>query len=799
MFLLLPVVVLSLFCGQTTFAETSAAQQPPANVLLLSHSTAGQLPLAAHTTFYDPGVQAPELADVIQTPETHWRTPAQKTASLVLHPRHAIWYRISLYNDQPETQTLLLRDSSPVTDTMSSYLCLEPNNVHSCRKNLKHAHNKNLQVVQLLPQQSATLFVEATGFHSSIFTLSLQTKSVFTAWQYKQRIYFGLLDGILCGLAIYSILLAIHTKQKTYWAYYVFSSCLVATFFIHQDFFYTFSGILPNTWLTNLSILTPLADSASLACFLGFYIFKDKITSQALTALKLYTATILSVGAAFLLQAPTMFLFPIYIVTTMAAFAYFFYIFLSKKIFLELEPILLATGIALPFYNFSATLLAALGIIHPHENGLVLTQSIEALSALLLASAIVLSIKQLQTESEQQYRAAAQANITSDAHNRLLSHLNHELRTPLNGILGASEILMHKSHIPKDRRVFSMIYHTALPLKYLIEDIVNIKAITKNQTFLQYSRFDLHSLLQECMDVFLLTAHDKKIRLYFQMDNNVTSDITADANRLRQILINLLGNACKFTSNGIVGLHVTQQPMPITNEHLYCFEVIDNGSGVSAADEGALFQFFESRNSTANPKGTGIGLSVVRELSHLMGGSCGYRKNPIAGSTFWFNIRVTTHHNTTRKTHSAFEGLNILLADEDIDLVNSVHEKISDAAKTLITANTEQQVLDAIAYTKDCAEHVNKTQIDIALIHSTLASSGAISAVLASGIPLLVYQDYDELTSSEQSIEARKGYEIIHRKPSIETFSLNVAEAILRKNHLIHKHAQKLTRRIKQY
>ncbi|MEZ5435765.1 MAG: 7TM-DISM domain-containing protein [Pseudomonadales bacterium] len=141
-------------------------------MLLLSHSTAGQLPLAAHTTFYDPGVQAPELADVIQTPETHWRTPAQKTASLVLHPRHAIWYRISLYNDQPETQTLLLRDSSPVTDTMSSYLCLEPNNVHSCRKNLKHAHNKNLQVVQLLPQQSATLFVEATGFHSSIFTLA---------------------------------------------------------------------------------------------------------------------------------------------------------------------------------------------------------------------------------------------------------------------------------------------------------------------------------------------------------------------------------------------------------------------------------------------------------------------------------------------------------------------------------------------------------------------------------------------------------------------------------------------------
>jgi len=784
LFVLLSIALLS---GQTVFAGDLDN-----NVLLLSSGNAGQFSVTSHTRFYDPGLQNPNLENVVQLPDTHWSTLDQRSASMVLHPRHAIWYRIAIRNDGSETQTLILRDSNPLTDTMSSYLCLQPNNAHACKKNSSLPYNKNLQTLSLAPEQSATLLIEAAGFHSFFFSLSLQTPSAFTSQQYRQRIYFSLLDGILCGLALYSLLIAIHTKQKAYFAYYIFGSSLTATFFIHQDFFRTFIGIFPNTWLTNLSVIMPLLDGAALAFFIGYYLYVDNIAKPALLALRLYISAVIVVGVGFLLQVPTILLVPIYVVTTLLALSYFFFLCLIERHQPRLGIGLLCIGTMLPFFNFLTTLLASLGVIHIAENFLVMVQSIEAASTSLFASAILLSIKHLQENNEVQARIAAKASITGDVHNQLLSHLNHELRTPLNGILGAAEILMHKSHHPKDRRVFRMIYHTALPLKHLIEDMVNIKSITKNQKALQNTRFDLHNLLQECMDIFLLTAHEKKIRLYFQINNNVTSDITADTNRLRQILINLIGNACKFTNGGIVGLHVSQEAGSTTNEHLYHFEVIDSGQGINEADEKKLFEIFETGHSGINPKGTGVGLSIVRELSHMMGGSCGYRKNAAAGSTFWFSVKVTTHHNILRKTHGAFAGLNILLADKDTDLMDSIYEKISDAVNTLIAANSEQQIISALEEIDGHSKYTGEKSIDIALIHNALAEEHIINAILSAGIPLLVYEDYDEITSNAKAIESKKGYEVITRKPSVETFSLNIAEAIIRKDNVIHKYSEKM-------
>ena len=787
-------VLINTTLSQSVFAESAAAQQNTPKALQLSSVTAGQLFPKPFTTFYDPGAQNPTISDIVQMPDQQWAALSTRTASIVLHPRHEVWYRIPIHNNLSEDQVLYLRDNSPVTDDVSSYLCLRENDVRSCTKNTDLTHNKNIQQIDLAAGQSATLIIKSKGFHSFIYTLSIQTPTAFSAQQYKTRIWFGILNGILSGLGIYALLIAVYTKQKSYLFYYIFTFFLVATFFFHQDFFRIFSGIAPKTLLTNFSIILPLFDSASLACFLAYFTFNETPPTRVKTTLKIYLAALCYVAIAFTLNAPTVFLFPIYGMATLAVFIYFFYLYLTHNKISTTNKLLLLFGVALPFYNFSSTMLAAIGLVNAPNSFLLTSQSLETLSLFLLSVVTLLSIKQLQLENIEHARAASQANITSDAHNQLLSHLNHELRTPLNGILGAAEILMHKSHLPKDRRVFSMIYHTALPLKYLIEDIVNIKSITKNQSALQNTRLDLHSLLQECVDIFLLTAHDKKIRLYFQIDNNVTSDITTDINRLRQILINLLGNACKFTSDGIVGLHVSQESTPAANQHLYCFEVIDSGIGVKEEDEKKLFTFFESMNPEVNPKGTGVGLSVVRELSQMMGGHCGYRKNPSGGSTFWFSIKVTTHHNTTRKTHRAFDGLNLLLADKDTYLVNSIYEKISDAVNTLITTNTEQQIIDALRETTPNENNHGTTVIDAALIYSELANEKTINAILTTGIPLFVYKDYDEITSSEEIMGNEKGYEVILRKPSVETFSLNIAEAILRKNSIIHKVSPKVDR-----
>ncbi len=326
------------------------------NVLLLSSGNEGKLSLAPHTTFYDPGLQNPDLADVVQIPNTYWKTLDQQLASMALHPRHAIWYRASIKNDSSETQTLILRDSSPLTDTMSSYLCLEPNNAHACKKNSQRSYSKNLQTLSLAPKQSAILLIESKGFHSFVFSLSLQTPSAFTSQQYSERIYFGLLDGILCGLALYSLLIALRTRQKVYFAYYVYGSLLTASFFIHQDFFYAFFGALQNKCLTNLSVIMPMLSGASLAYFIGYHIFSEKIYKKPMLYIKVYISIICLVAIAFLLEIPTIFLIPIYGITTLLALSYFFYLCLSESRHHPLSITLFSLGILLPFSNFWSSL-----------------------------------------------------------------------------------------------------------------------------------------------------------------------------------------------------------------------------------------------------------------------------------------------------------------------------------------------------------------------------------------------------------------------------------------------------------
>jgi CheY-like chemotaxis protein len=393
-------------------------------------------------------------------------------------------------------------------------------------------------------------------------------------------------------------------------------------------------------------------------------------------------------------------------------------------------------------------------------------------------------VKHLENEHRRQSESAVEANIISEAHNRLLAHLNHELRTPLNGIIGAAEILVHKSH-PRDRHIFSMICHTALPLKHLIDEMVNIKSVTENRKDLQNIRFDLQSLLQECMDVFLPIANEKNIRLFFTVEHDIANDVTGDPNRLRQILLNLIGNACKFTADGEVGLHVQKQSTLSGGKCLYRFEVTDSGMGISKADEQKLFRVFETGNSVSNPKGTGLGLSIVRELSELLGGSCGYDNNETAGSKFWFSAALEPHQKIYRKTHKAFENLTILIADESPSICKKISYQIAGTAKKIITANSSKEIQLAL----------ESENFDAAIIHNKILNTELEKQIPSSKTFFITYTDQNELLSSKTTSHINHEESII-RKTSTEAFSLQIAECIIKKSNILYKNLSEINKKI---
>lgn len=719
--------------------------------------------------FYDPGLQAPSLADIEKLDEKKWRSTKEISPKLILSLRQTVWFRFFIDNNSMELQQLALANNSTLSDKTTIYICTSNKN-ESCERN-----ETKKAFLNIPPESSRTILIEITGLNSASPSLSLKSINSFNQQQYTQKLYSGIINGVILGLTLYTFLLAIKTGQAVHYSYCFLGTCNLLTALVHQEVFSSYFQIINNELEAKLSLLMPLIVSLGIVQFIRKFLDtrkNHKFIDNCLMAFILLYAVI---AIAFLLEAPLVILLPIFIVSSCIATALFFYLCVAQKKQPGISAVFLAAGISLPVLSAIITIAAAMGLISNEISYMQTTQTFDAIEMMLFSLAVLSSVKHMENEHIRQSAIALEAQTISEAHNKLLAHLNHELRTPLNGILGAAEILVHKSH-PRDRHIFSMICHTALPLKHLIDEMVNISAVTENKKLLKNIRFDLQNLLQECMDVFLPTAHEKHIRLFFAVEHDIANDVTGDPNRLRQILLNLIGNSCKFTTNGEVGLYVRKESALSENKVLYCFEVTDSGMGISQADEQRLFGIFETNNSTVNPKGTGLGLSIVRELSELLGGSCGYANNPKSGSKFWFTATLEPHQKIHRKTHKAFENLSILIADESTAICEQLLQHVSCTANSIKTTNSMEEIYLEIESRKH----------DLAIIHQTLLDESTIKLLIDSNIFYIPYYDKNEIQQKKcETTHDTNDY--IVRKISTEAFSLQIADFIIKKSNLIYK------------
>jgi signal transduction histidine kinase/CheY-like chemotaxis protein len=752
------------------------------NTLMLADEDTQNIPLGNFLEFYDPSFQKPDINTITQLDDEKWRSIKEISPTLILSFRQALWFRLFIDNNNKSLHTLVLNNKNPVSDNMSVYTCIAER-YPDCEKIMQDEINPGVTYISIYPETKNIIYIEIIGFHSAFPAIALQSLDYFKQQQYDSKLYSGIVDGIILGLTLYVFLLAIKTRQPMHYSYCLLGTCNLLTILLHQNLFSSHILFINNEWKTNLSLVIPLLATSSLAQFIRDFIETKKHHPSIDNFLYAYIIFNIFIASAFLMGTSMAIVLPTFIVASSVTSALMFYLCIINKKHLRSSMIVLAVGISMPILSGFLVLLMALGMA-AFETGYMNTmQTFDVIEMMMFSLAMLSSVKHLENEHRRQAESAVEANIISEAHNRLLAHLNHELRTPLNGIIGAAEILVHKSH-PRDRHIFSMICHTALPLKHLIDEMVNIKSVTENRKDLQNIRFDLQSLLQECMDVFLPIANEKHIRLFFTVEHDIANDVTGDPNRLRQILLNLIGNACKFTADGEVGLHVKKQSTLSGGKCLYRFEVTDSGMGISKADEQKLFRVFETGNSASNPKGAGLGLSIVRELSELLGGSCGYGNNETVGSKFWFSATLEPHQQIFRKTHKAFENLNVLIADESQSICSQISHQIASITRKIITANSSKAIQLAL----------ESENFDVAIIHHKILSNELAKNTLSSKTFFIIYADQNELLSSEKTSHINHEDSII-RKTSTEAFSLQIAECIIKKSNILYKNISKSTKK----
>ncbi len=622
-----------------------------------------------------------------------------------------VWLKLSIWNPEKTDIELMLELNNAPLEEIDFFYQTKDTTIKKIttgtRFPFKQRPVRNSTYVfpiKIPADSQQTFYLRIDSVEALAIPLSIRTTEEHVYQAKLTQLALGLVLGILVSMTLYNLFLFVAFRDSTYLYYVLY---VISSLFFHMAVY----GVGYQFWPEAIAFNIRLRDvSASMA--ITSLLFFVRVFFQAsnhyprfnrlLIAVTMFSAipifTTLAIGPNLTNQIiPVSVLLCIITIIGLTAVRYK-QGYKPARFFLLSWIILSLSAITFPIVNF--------GLI---EYNILIQWSFQigtSLQAIFLSFALADRINLLRAQKFESDKLAKDAQEIAKTKSEFLAKMSHEIRTPINGVLGTAELLRSTPLQPLQKHYSDVIFSSGKALLSVVNDILDHAKIEAGKMQLENIKFNLDKLINECIAIFTVIARDKELGLVADISPNVQIYLNGDPARLRQILLNLLSNAFKFTEHGEIVINV-QLLNKNKEKAMLRFEVKDTGIGISEDQKSFLFQPFSQADSSVSRRfgGSGLGLTISRELVELMGGEIGIESQPGKGSTFWFTaefeIATQDHISETNPDKSILQGKKLLIIDdhETFGLVVKSHASNwgvdVDIALTINEASTKLNVSKA--------------------------------------------------------------------------------------------------------
>ncbi len=318
---------------------------------------------------------------------------------------------------------------------------------------------------------------------------------------------------------------------------------------------------------------------------------------------------------------------------------------------------------------------------------------------ILLKRRVAEQIAVIGRQLEQADRLKDKAEAASRAKSDFLANMSHEIRTPLNGIIGMTELAMSSSGM-EQHEYHALIRHSGEALLVILNDILDYSKIEAGKVTLESVEFSLEEVVGTSIKSIAPSAHKKNLELIYYLEPDVPLTVVGDPTRFRQVLLNLAGNALKFTSQGEVSIRVSVEKITQSSVQLHV-AVRDTGVGIPTEKQRKLFQPFEQADSATTRRhgGTGLGLAISARIVRLMGGVIWMESTPNKGSTFHFTAdfgKLPSLETLAHKISNNLQDVSLLIVDKNAASLSMIAEIASTWKMEIVCAPSASAALTVL-------------------------------------------------------------------------------------------------------